>query len=345
MNRYEEEGLEGLMDKRLSQLSYRRAPVDEVMRVNEKYRRDHEGWNAKHFYAWYRRDGGHRSYTWVKSRLQEAGLIEKGKGRGKHRKRRQRAPWPGMMVHQDGSPHQWVPGVQWDLIVTMDDATNEHYSMFFVEEEGTASSFRGVQEVIEARGLFSSLYTDRGSHYWNTPQAGGKVDKSNLTQFGRAMRQLGIEMIPAYSPEARGRSERMFRTHQDRLPKELAAKGITEMAAANRYLEEVYRPAFNAEFMQPAMEQGSAFVAYIGGNLADILCEQHQRVVGNDNCVAFEGMKLQIPEDRVRLHYVKVKVRVHRYPDGQLAVFHGPRCLARYDAKRIFMQSKIKAAA
>lgn len=345
MNRYEEEGLEGLMDKRLSQLSHRRAPVDEVMRVTEKYRRSHEGWNAKHFYAWYRRDGGKRSYTWVKSRLQETGLIEKAKGRGKHRKRRQRAPWPGMMVHQDGSAHQWVPGAKWDLIVTMDDATNEHYSMFFVEEEGTASSFQGVQAVIEARGLFSSLYTDRGSHYWNTPQAGGKVDKIHLTQFGRAMRQLGIEMIPAYSPEARGRSERMFRTHQDRLPKELAAKGITEMDGANRYLEEVYMPAFNVEFMQPAMEEGSAFVAYVGRDLADILCEQHERVVGNDNCVAFEGMKLQIPKDRVRLHYVKVKVRVHRYPDGQLAVFHGPRCLALYDANGIYIQSKIQAAA
>ncbi|MEO1767025.1 hypothetical protein V6E02_07360, partial [Thiobacter sp. AK1] len=155
-----------------------------------------------------------------------------------------------------------------------DDATNEHYSMFFVEEEGTASSFLGVKEVIEARGLFASLYTDRGSHYWHTPEAGGKVDKHNLTQFGRAMRQLGIEMIPAYSPEARGRSERMFRTHQDRLPKELAAAGITDMAAANRYLREVYLPAFNAEFLQPAQEEGSAFVPWIGGDLDDILCEQ-----------------------------------------------------------------------
>lgn len=345
MNRYEEEGVEGLMDKRLSQLSHRRASVDEVMRVTEKYRRSHEGWSAKHFYAWYRRDGGGRSYSWVKGRLQEAGLIAKAKGRGKHRKRRQRSPWPGMMVHQDGSPHEWVCGVQWDLIVTMDDATNEHYSMFFVEEEGTSSSFRGVQDLIEARGLFSSLYTDRASHYWNTPQAGGKVDKINLTQFGRAMRQLGIEMIPAYSPEARGRSERMFRTHQGRLPKELAAIGITEMAAANRYLEEVYMPAFNAEFMQPAMEPGSAFVPYVGRDLADILCEQYERVVGNDNCVAFEGMKLQIPKDRVRFHYVKVKVRVHRYSAGQMAVFHGPRCLARYDAKGIFIQSKIQTAA
>lgn len=345
INRYEEAGLEGLIDKRLSQASHRRAPLDEVIKVNDLYRSRHLGWNAMHFYTWYRRDGGTRSYTWVKSRLQEAGLIKKAKGRGKHRKRRQRAPWSGMMLHQDGSTHQWVAGVKWDLIVTMDDATNEHYSMFFVDEEGTMSSFKGIQEVIEARGLFSSLYTDRGSHYWHTPEAGGKVDKKNLTQFGRAMRQLGIEMIAAYSPEARGRSERMFRTHQDRLPKELAAVGITDMVEANRYLKEVYLPAFNAEFMHPTMEEGTAFVPYIGGDLKDVLCEQHERVVGNDNCVTFEGIKLQIPKDQTRFHYVKVKVRVHRYLDSKLAIFHGPRCLARYEEKGMLIQPKIQAAA
>lgn len=345
INRYEEDGIQGLIDKRLSQASHRRAPVDEVMQVTERYRRRHMGWSAKHYFAWYRRDGGQRSYTWVKSRLQEAGLIDKAKGKGKHRKRRERAPWPGMMLHQDGSTHQWVPGVNWDLIVTMDDATNEHYSMFFVDEEGTASSFRGIQQVIEARGLFCSLYTDRGSHYWHTPEAGGKADKNNPTQFGRAMHQLGIEMIPAYSPEARGRSERMFRTHQDRLPKELEVAGITDMAAANEYIQRVYLPAFNAEFMQPAMEEGSAFVPYVGRGLSDILCEQHERVVGNDNCVSFGGIKLQIPKDRARLHYVKVKVRVHSYPDGHLAIFHGPRCLARFTAKGVLIEPRMRAVA
>lgn len=295
MDRYEEAGLEGLVDRRLVQVSHRRAPVDEVMRLTERYRRRHLGWNAKHFYAWYRREGGGRSYTWVKSRLQEAGLVPKAKARGAHRKRRDRAPWPGLMIHQDGSQPEWVAGCRWDLIVTMDDATNEHYSMFFVEEEGTASSLRGVREVIEARGLFSSFYSDRGSHYWHTPQAGGKVDKKNLTQFGQALQRLGIEMILAYSPEARGRSERMFRTHQDRLPRELALAGITDRRAANRHLAEVYRPAFNAEFMQPPMEEGSAFVAWIGGPLDDILCERFERTVGNDNCVSFEGMKHRFP--------------------------------------------------
>jgi len=232
IDRYEEDGLQGLIDKRLSQVSHRRAPVDEVMRLVEQYRRRHDGWSAKHFYAWYRRDGGTRSYSWVKTRLQDAQLVPKAAKRGAHRKRRERRPLPGMLLHQDGSTHEWVPGQMWDLIVTLDDATNEHYSMFFIDEEGTLSSFRGVQEVIAARGRFCALYTDRGSHYWTTPEAGGQVDKVNLTQFGAAMNRLGIELIPAYSPEARGRSERAFATHQARLPKELALAGITEIAAA-----------------------------------------------------------------------------------------------------------------
>jgi hypothetical protein len=205
--------------------------------------------------------------------------------------------------------------------------------MFFVEEEGTLSSLLGVREVIEAQGLFSALYTDRGSHYWTTPEAGGRVDKVHLTQFGRALKQLGIEMIAAYSPEARGRSERAFATHQGRLPKELRLAGISDRIAANRYLREVYRPAFNQEFARPARETGSAFVPFLGGNLDDILCEQYERTVGKDNCVRFEGLILQIPVDRFRCHYVKAKVRVHRYPDGSLAVFHGPRPMARYDAR------------
>ena len=171
------------------------------------------------------------------------------------------------------------------------------------------------------------------------------MDKVNPTQFGRALKQLGIEMIAAYSPQARGRSERMFRTHQERLPKELAAAGITGMAAANHYLASVYRPAFNAEFMQPAREEGSAFVPWIGSELDDILCEQFERTVGNDNCVRFENLVLQIPPDRHRCHYVKAKVRVHRYPDGRLAIFHGPRKLATYDALGKEIKQKNKAVA
>lgn len=343
--RYETEGLEGLIDRRLEQASHRRAPVDEVMALTEQYRTRHSGWNIKHFHGWYQRAGGSRSYTWVKKRLQEAALVPKAKKRGAHRKRRERSALPGMMIHQDGSTHEWVVGQKWDLIVTMDDATNEHYSMFFVDEEGTASSFRGVHDVIASRGLFSSFYSDRGSHYWHTPEAGGKVDKNNPTQFGHAMRQLGIEMIAAYSPEARGRSERAFGTHQGRLPQELALAGITDMEVANRYLQEVYRPAFNTEFSQSAPEEGSAFVPWIGGNLDDTLCEQYERTVSADNCVRFETLILQIPADRHRCHYIKIKVRVHRYVSGHLALFHGPRKLADYDEKGKVISQKLKQAA
>lgn len=331
IHRYEDFGTGGLSDKRLTQASFRRAPVDEVMAVVDRYQTRHRGWNVKHFYSWYRKAGGSRSYTWVKNTLQSSGLVIKVRKRGAHRRRRERSHLPGMMLHQDGSRHEWVIGKKWDLIVTMDDATNEHYSMFFVEEEGTASSFRGVRDVIVKKGLFSSLYTDRGSHYWFTPKEGGKVSKTQLTQFGRAMKSLGIQMIAAYSPEARGRSERAFGTHQDRLVKELALHGITEMDAANRYLAQVYLPAYNAEFMLPAPEEGSAFTPWVGGNIDDILCEQDERTVSADNCVSYEGMKLQIPANPYRCHYVRARVRVHKYPDGSLAIFHGPRKLADYD--------------
>ena len=330
LGRYKAEGLQGLIDLRLEQASNRRAPVDEVMALTEQYRRQHGGWNVKHFHRWYQRDGGTRSYTWVKQRLQEAELVPKAEKRGAHRKRRERAALPGMLIHQDGSTHEWVAGQRWDLIVTLDDATGEHYAMFFVDEEGTASSMQGVREVIAARGLFSSFYSDRGSHYWNTPEADGKVDKINLTQFGRAMKQLGIDMIAAYSPEARGRSERAFGTHQGRLPQELALAGITRMDQANRYLREVYMSAHNTEFAQPALTEGSAFVPWIGGSLDDILCEQYERVVGADNCVRFENLSLQIPADRHRCNYVKTRVRVNRYASGALALFHGPRGLAYF---------------
>ena len=333
------------MDRRLEQASNRRAPVDEVMALTERYRCRHRGWNVKHFHSWYQRDGGTRSYTWVKTRLQEAKLVPKAEKRGAHRKRRERAALPGMMIHQDGSTHEWVAGQKWDLIVTMDDATSEHYSMFFVDEEGTASSLLGVREVIERRGLFSSFYSDRGSHYWHTPEAGGKVDKTNPTQFGRAMQQLGIDMIAAYSPEARGRSERAFGTHQGRLPQELALAGINTMTEANTYLAETYRSAFNAEFAQPASEAGDAFVPWIGGRLDDTLCEQYERTVGADNCVRFETLSLQIPADQHRCHYVKARVRVHRDGCGNLAVFHGPRKLADYDREGKAIGMNLKQAA
>lgn len=331
IDRYHNNGLDGLLDKRLNQASARKAPVDEVMALVDRYKNHYNGWTGKHFHAWYKREGGTRSYSWVKNKLQENGCLKKAPKRGAHRKRRERAAMPGMLIHQDGSTHEWVPGQKWDLIVTMDDATSEHYSMFFVHEEGTRSSMLGIKKLIEQQGLFCSFYSDRGSHYWHTPEAGGKVDKNNPTQFGRALKQLGIEMIAAYSPQARGRSERVFATHQDRLVKELALYNITTMAEANRYIEETYLPAYNQEFMCRSAIPDSAFIPWIGHNLDDIFCEQYSRTVGRDNCVSFERLILQIPANDYRCNYIKARVRVHRYLDGTLALFHGPKKLASYN--------------
>jgi transposase len=331
--RYDAEGAEGLQDRRIGRLSARAVPVDEALRMVTLYETRYTGWTVKHFHErWQTEHGGTRSYSWTKKTLQAAGHVVRAPRRGAHRKKRPRNPLPGMMRHQDGSTHEWVPDCQWDLIVTLDDATSAIYSAFFVEEEGTMSSLQGLREVIETQGLFSSLYTDRGSHYWHTDEAGGKVNKTRLTQVHRALRQLGVTRIPAYSPEARGRSERAFRTLQDRLPKELALAGITEMAAANRYLTERFLPQHNTRFMVTATEPGTAFIPWVGTPLTEILCVQEERVVAKDNTVRYQGLSLQIPQDPHRFHYVKVTVRVHAYPDGTLAVFHGPRCLACYHA-------------
>jgi transposase len=331
--RYDEEGVSGLLDRRLGKASPHRVPADEVERVLELYRTRYAGWTVKHFHEHLvERHGMGRSYGWTKSVLHASGLVRPAVKRSAHRKKRPRRPVPGMMLHQDGSRHLWVPALdrQVDLIVTLDDATSEIYSAFLVEEEGTASTFQGLLEVFQAHGLPCALYTDRGSHYFQTPEAGGKVDKATPTHVGRALAQLGVEHIAAYSPEARGRSERMFGTLQDRLVREMADAGITTLAAANRFLKEVYLADHNARFTVAAAEPGTAFVPVSGTNLADILCHQEERVVGNDNTVRFERLVLQIPPSPLRAHFVKATVRVHRYPDDRLALFHGPRCIARY---------------
>ncbi len=345
INRYEESGLEGLCDRRMDALSARCAPVDEVMALTDLYSERYKGWNVRHFHRWYQREHeGTRSYSWVKNQLQSAQLVDKGKSPGPHRIKRLPSALPGMMIHQDGSTHLWVPGVYWDLIVTMDDATNEHYSMRFVEEEGTVSSLLGVRDVLEARGIFCSFYSDRGSHYWHTPEAGGKVDKNNPTQFGMALKRLGIDMIAAYSPEARGRSERAFGTHQGRLPQELALKGITDMNAANEYLKNHYMPAFNEEFAHTAREEGNAFVELAGVNLDDYLCERYERTVRKDNCVLFNNLCLQLPKVKHRYHYVKAKVTIVIHLDGLLSIFHGPRRLGRYSQDGYLIDENQKQA-
>ncbi len=331
-DRYEADGAEGLYDRRLGRVSARRAAVDEVTALLALFDTRYWDFTAKHFHEKLVADHAFkRSYNWVRLSLQAHGRTRAAPRRGAHRRKRPRRALPGMMLHQDGSSHAWVPDQWWDLIVTMDDATSEIYSAFFVAEEGTMSSFTALDEVIRERGLFCSLYADRAGHYWHTPEAGGTVDKDNPTQLGRALAQLGIELIPAYSPEARGRSERMFATLQKRLPQELRLAGITDMAEANRFLKELYLPGHNARFAVPPEAEGTAFVPFAGA-LDDILCVQQERTVSNDNTVRYKRLVLAIPPDRHRRHYVKARVRVHEYPDRTLAVFHGPRCLARYQA-------------
>ena len=329
-DRFEADGAEGLYDRRLAGVSARRVPVDTVMEVLELFDTRYWDFTAKHFHEKLVEEHGFtRSYNWVRLTLQAHGRKRAAVRRGAHRRKRARRALPGMMLHQDGSSHEWVAGQWWDLIVTLDDATSEILSAFFVAEEGTMSTFTALGEVIAAKGLFCALYADRASHYWHTAQAGGKVDKDRPTQVGRALAQLGIALIAAYSPEARGRSERMFATLQKRLPQELRLAGITTMAEANRFLRETFLSDHNGRFAIAPEEPGSAFVPF-AGNLDDILCVHDERIVGNDNTVRHRGRVLQIPEHAHRRHFVKATVRVHAYPDGTLAVFHGPLRLARY---------------
>jgi transposase len=345
-DRYEAQGAEGLIDRRRGRVSGRRVPVDRIEWLLEQYRTRYFDFTVKHFHERLRAEHKFElGYSWTKRILQDAGLVKRAPKRSAHRRRRPRRPLPGMMLFQDGSTHAWLGGrPALDLIATLDDATSELYAAFLVEEEGTFSSLRGLAEVIGRHGLFCSLYTDRGSHYFVTPKAGGTVARDQLTQVGRALAQLGIEHIPSYSPEARGRMERVFGTLQNRLPQELRLAGITTPEAANRFLARRFVADHNARFAVAAAEPGSAFVPY-AGDLAEVLCVQVERVVGNDNCVRYGGRCLQIPPQRHRHHFVKVKVRVHAYEDGRLAVFHGPRCLARYQPDGRLAEETIKPAA
>ena len=338
--RFEDEGEAGLLDRRLGKASGKRVPIDREHEVEALYRERYQGFTAKHFHEHLWKDHQFAwSYTWTKTFLQSKGLLEKAKRRGAHRRKRPRRPLPGMMLHQDGSRHVWLQGrPALDLIVTLDDATSAIYSAILVEEEGTASTFRALREVFGAQGLPLSLYTDRGAHYFFTAEANAAVDRKQPTQVGRALDRLGVEHIGAYSPQARGRSERAFQTLQDRLVKELALAGIDTIETANLFIRDCYIPAHNARFAVPAEQPGTAFVAIPGVDLDEILCVQEERQVGNDNCVSFRRLKLQIPESPLRAHFVKARVKVRLYPDGSHAIFHGQRCLGRYDQQGTFKQ-------
>jgi transposase len=347
-DRFAEEGVEGLRDRRVDKPSPRRAPAAEIARMLGLYEEHYGGFTVKHFHEQLRRRHGYKlGYTLTRLALQGAGLVRPAPKRSAHRKKRPRRPMAGMMLHQDGSRHAWLPGDAriYDLIATLDDATSELYSAFLVPEEGTASTFRALGEVIAAQGLFCSLYTDRGSHYFHTPKAGEKVARGQLTQVGRALAQLGIEHIAAYSPEARGRSERLFRTLQDRLPKELALAGVTTLEHANRWIASDYLPAHNARFAVAPDSPGSAFVPDRDGAWRDILCIQEDRQVGNDNIVRWRQRVLQIPQSPLRPHFERATVRVREYPDGAIAISLGPHRLADYDPNGALRSSPLAPGA
>ena len=328
--RYREAGAAGLVDRRVGVPSPRRAAESELVRARALYAEMYDGFTVKHFHEKLVERHGYRlGYTVTRLALQACGQVKKAPRRGAHRRRRPRRPLPGMLLHQDAARHAWLAGrPPLDLVVTLDDATSAVCSAILVEEEGTASSFRALAEVVAGHGLFCALYTDRGSHYFHTPVAGGPVDREHPTQVGRALAELGIEHIAAYSPQARGRSERAFRTLEDRLPKELALAGITDIDAANEWLRAVYLPAHNARFAIAAEEEGSAFVPVAPHQWRDVLCLRETRQVGNDNCVSWHGRRLQIPKSPLRPHFVRATVRLHEYPDRAIALFWGPHRIA-----------------
>jgi len=274
------------------------------------------------------------SYSWVKGILQGAGMVAKRRKRGVHRKLRPRRPLPGMLLHIDGSEHRWFQDERWyDLLVILDDANSEIYYAQLVEEEGTATVLAGLKEVVEQKGVFCALYSDRGSHFWLTPKAGEAVDPHRLTQVGRAMRELGVRMIPAYSPQARGRSERSFGTWQGRLPQELRLHGIQTEEAANAFLREHYIGAFNRRFQVASAQPGSAFMPCRAKNLERIFSLQFERTVNRDNTVSFQNLTLQIEPVRWRGTLAGCTVIVHQHLDGTLSLSYGPHSLGRYDER------------
>src|SRR5436305_6587164 len=340
--RYEEFGYDGLFDRRLGKPSPKRVAVAVVEQVLGLYREKYFDLNVSHFHEKLRQEHGiELSYTWVKMALQGAGLVAADKKRGVHRKRRERRPLPGMLLHIDGSQHRWFQDERWyDLIVILDDANNEIYYAQLVEEESTLTVMAGLKEVIERKGAFCALYSDRGSHFWLTPKAGGKIDPHRLTQVGRALRELGVQMIPAYSPQARGRSERNFGTWQGRLPQELRLRGIRSLEAANRFLREHYIAQFNARFQVRAAQRGSAFVRRSSRDLDLIFALQFERTVNRDNTVSIQNLRLQIEPVRWRATLAGCTVTVHQHLDGTYTITHGPQRLGHYSREGVPLENE-----
>ena len=330
--RFKLEGYEGLFDRRRGIPSPKRVPLKTVEEVLRLYQEQYFDFNVRHFHEKLSSEHNiHLSYTWVKQALQGAGLVKTRRKRGKHRKRRPRRPLPGMMLHIDGSQHRWFNDDRWyDLLVLMDDATSEIYYAQLVEQESTRTVMTGLREVIEQKGLFCALYSDRASHFFLTPKTGEPVDHNRVTQVGRALRELGIQLIPAYSPQARGRSERGFGTWQGRLPQELRLRGLTTIQAANQFLREHYISEFNQRFMVKAAERGTAFVPLRRKDLELVFSLQHERVVARDNTVSFAGRNWQLERTKLRGTLAGCRVVVHEHLDDTLSITFGPHVVGRY---------------
>jgi transposase len=332
--RLEVEGYSGLVDRRKGKPSDKRVPVARVEEVLRLYQERYFDLNIRHFHEKLGEEHGiELSYTWVQKALQGAGLVARGRKRRKHRRRRERRPLPGMLLHIDGSKHQWFGDERWyDLIVILDDATSEIYYAQLVEEESTRTVMAGLREVVESKGLFCALYSDRGSHFFVTPKAGEKVDKHRLTQVGRAMKELGVQMIPAYSPQARGRGERSFGTWQGRLPQELRLAGIDTQEGANGFLREHYIAEFNQKFAVTAKEKGTAFRRATRTDLNWVFTVQTERVVAKDNTIAITDRNWQLERNRFRSSLAGCTVTIHEHLDGTVSIRYGPHVVGRYTA-------------
>jgi transposase len=331
--RLEEHGYDGLTDRRKGKQSQRRVPVKTCEEVLGLYQERYFDLSAKHFHEKLKEEHAiELSYTWVKQALQGAGLVERRRRRGPHRRRRERRPLPGMLLHIDGSQHRWLNDDRWyDLIVVLDDATSEIYYAQLVREESTRTVMAALRAVIEQKGVFCALYSDRASHFFVTPKAGEPVDKHRLTQVGRALKELSVQMIPAYSPQARGRSERSFGTWQGRLPQELRLAGVTTREDANRFLRDRYIAEFNAKFTTPAAEKGSAFRRPTRTDLDWIFTVQTERSVAKDNTFTLQNQIWQLDQTRWRHSLAGCTVTIHEHLDETFSVRYGPHVVGRYD--------------
>ena len=345
-HRWENHGYEGLLDRRRGQPSPKRIAVPVLQEVLRLYREQYFDFNVRHFHEKLVEQHNIKlSYTWVKTALQMAGLVKRARKHGKHRKRRERRPLPGMMLHIDGSHHSWFQdGCYYDLIAIMDDATNEIYYAQLVEAESTFTVMTALREVVETKGVFCSLYSDRASHFFLTPKAGEPVADKHLTQVGRALTELRIKPIPAYSPQARGRSERAFRTWQGRLPQELRLRGLQTIVAANEFLRASYIAEFNQRFSVPAKQPGTAFIS-CQRQLDLVFALQHERSVARDNTVSYDKRVLQIEKTKWRHSLAGCKVIVYEHLDGTISLCYGPHIVGRYAASGAPLESKLRQRA